>query len=386
MRGTTHERTRPAFRLAASRAGHAAAQRRRRLIIINTFAALSLVTLAACGSSSTPAASTSATASPTAAAAVPLVVYSAQGYDSVVTKAFTAATGIPVKLDDDSTGPLLTKIAAERNNPQWGLLWVDGDTAFAALDQQGQLLDYTSPTTLTSVGSSLVPTDHSYVPASTTVMAALIYNAAKAPAVPSTYQDLLGSKYKGLVGMNDPSQSGPTFPFIAGLMFQMGGTSGGVSAGESYLTKLKANGLHVYPTNGDTLHALETGQITYGLIQSSAATGEVVKAPKSSSFNPKVIYLPNSTLLPAAIGIDKAAPAVEQAEAKQFIEYVLSPAGQAVMQTGDPSGDSLYWPIVPGVTALSALPPFPATSQRIDPYFWGPLEGQVNAWFDSNIK
>ena len=97
------------------------------------------------------------------------------------------------------------------------------------------------------------------MPVSTTVMAAVIYNAAKVSAVPATYQDLLGSQYKGEVGMNDPSQSGPTFPFIAGLMDQFGGTANGVAAGESYLTKLKANGLQVFPTNGDTLHALETG-------------------------------------------------------------------------------------------------------------------------------
>jgi iron(III) transport system substrate-binding protein len=347
------------------------------------FALLALGVMTACGST---AAATLTPTGTSAHAVVPLVVYSAQGYDSVVTKAFQAATGIPVKLDDDSTGPLLTKVAAERNNPQWGLLWVDGATAFAALDQQGQLLDYSSSTALTAVGQSLVPSDHSYVPISTTVMAALIYNAAKAPAVPTSYQDLLQSRYKGLVGMNDPSQSGPTFPFIAGLMNQMGGQTSGVSAGETYLTKLKANGLHVFPTNGDTLHALETGQIVYGLIQSSAATGEVLKAPKSANFDAKVVYLPSSTLLPAAIGIDKGAPAAEQAEAKKFIEYVLSPAGQAIMQTGDPSGDSLYWPIVPGVSALPALPSFPATYQTIDPYFWGPLEGQVNAWFDSSIK
>jgi iron(III) transport system substrate-binding protein len=366
-----------------SRVAEGAAHTRRCLAFVSTLAAMSLGALVACGGTSAASPSTTAL---TTSSVIPLVVYSAQGYDSVVTKAFQQATGIPVKLDDDSTGPLLTKVAAERNNPQWGVLWVDGATAFASLDKQGQLLDYASPTALTSVGQSLVPADHSYMPISTTVMAAFIYNAAKAPAVPATYQDLLQPRYKGLVGMNDPSQSGPTFPFIAGLMNQMGGQSNGVSAGESYLTKLKANGLHVFPTNGDTLHALETGQIVYGLIQSSAATGEVLKAPKTANFNAKVVYLPSATLLPAAIGIDKGAPPAEQAEARRFIEYVLSPAGQAVMQTGDPSGDSLYWPIVPGVTALSALPPFPSAYQTIDPYFWGPLEGQVNAWFDSNIK
>jgi len=317
---------------------------------------------------------------------VPLVIYSAQGYDGPVTKAFSAATGIPVKLVDDSTGPLLTKVAAERNNPQWGLLWVDGDTAFAALDKQGQLLAYAPPVTLNPAGQSLVPADHSYVPVSTTVMAALIYNAAKVKSVPTSYQDLLGPAYKGRVGMNDPSQSGPTYPFIAGLMNQLGGQSSGVSQGEAFLRALKGNGLHVSPTNGDTLHALETGLISYGLIQSSAATGEVTKAPKSASFDPKVVYLPKPTLLPGVIGIDKAAPAAVQGEARKFVEFVLSPAGQAAMKSGDPKGDSLFWPVVPGIAALPALPAFPTTYQRLDPYFWGPLENKINTFFDTTIK
>jgi hypothetical protein len=53
---------------------------------------------------------------------VTLVVYSAQGYDKVMTAAFQKATGIPVKLDDNSTGPLLPQIEASTNNPNWGLL------------------------------------------------------------------------------------------------------------------------------------------------------------------------------------------------------------------------------------------------------------------------
>jgi iron(III) transport system substrate-binding protein len=97
--------------------------------------------LTACSCSSTPAAATSASSSAAASAAaaskVTLVVYSAQGYDSAMTKAFTQATGIPVKLDDNSTGPLLTQIEASKNNPNWGLLWVDGATAVAGLDTQG---------------------------------------------------------------------------------------------------------------------------------------------------------------------------------------------------------------------------------------------------------
>jgi iron(III) transport system substrate-binding protein len=337
--------------------------------------------LTGCAASAAPSASSDGKA-----AVEPLVLYAAEGYDSVASKAFTAKTGIPVKLVDDSTGPLLTKIAAEKNNPQWSLLWIDGDTAFASLDKQDQLLPYAATASWNAVGKTILPKDDSYTPTGTTVMAALIYNAAKTSAVPKAYSDLLTSAYNGKVGMNDPSQSGPTYPFIAGIMNQLGGQSNGIAGGEAYFTKLKANGLKVFPTNGDTLHALETGQIDYGLIQSSAASGEVAKVTPTANFQPKVVYLPKSTLLPSIIGIDKGASTIQKAEAKKFVDYVVSPAGQAVMLTGDAQGDSLFWPVVAGTSSLPALPAFPQAYQQISPTFWGPLQSQVVTWFDSNIK
>jgi iron(III) transport system substrate-binding protein len=324
--------------------------------------------------------------SSTAATVEPLVLYAAVAYDAPMAKAFTKATNIPVKVVDDSTGPMLTKVAAEKNNPQWSLLWADGDTAFASLDKQNLLLDYAPTAAWTTVGKGLVPSDNSYTPTGTTVMAALIYNSAKVSSVPTSYDDLLTAPYSGKVGMNDPSQSGPTYPFIAGVMNQLGGQTKGIAAGEAYFTKLKSNGLKVYPTNGDTLHALETGQIDYGLIQSSAATGETIKVKPTASYAPKIAYLPKSTLLPSVIGIDKGASATQQTEAKKFVDFAVSPAGQKIMQGADPSGDSLFWPIVNGVTALSQLPAFPTDYQRIDPTYWGPLQSQVVTWFDASIK
>ena len=111
--------------------------------------------LAACSSSSSTAStstttstastsggSTSSTQASTAAstAKVPLVVYAAEGYDATVCAAFQKATGIPTKLEDNSTGTLLAQISAERNNPQWGVFWSDGDESYAALDLQGYLV------------------------------------------------------------------------------------------------------------------------------------------------------------------------------------------------------------------------------------------------------
>jgi iron(III) transport system substrate-binding protein len=342
------------------------------LVVIGAVA-MALFTIA--GEQSAPAAST------------PLYVYSAQGYDSDVSKAFTKATGIPVNLVDDSTGPLLAKIQAEKNNPRWGVLWVDGNTPFAALDKQGLLATYKSKASFNTLGKSLVPTDNSYIPTGTTVMAAMIYNADKVTNVPTSYQDLLKPQYKGMIGMNDPSQSGPTFPFIAGIFNQLGGQTNGVKAGEEFFKQLKGNGLQVFPTNGDTKHALETGLINIGLIQSSAAIGEVIKftAKPQAGFNPKIVYLPKSTLLPSVIGIDDKVSATEQVEAKKFVDFVLSAAGQKAMQGGDASGDSLYWPVIGGINPLPQLPAAPAF-QSIDPYFWGPQQGTIDDWFDTNIK
>jgi iron(III) transport system substrate-binding protein len=351
--------------------------RRRKLLLITGILSAGAIALAGCSSASSGA-SGSSSASAKSTAKTTLVIYSAQGYDHAAAAAFQKATGIPVKLDDNSTGPLLTQIEASKNNPNWGLLWVDGATAFAGLDQQGLLLKGFEPNvTWNSLGSQSVPADKSYTPTGVTLMAALVYNQAKVKNPPATWQDLLQSQWKGAVGMNDPSQSGPTYPFIAGMMNYLGG----VSAGESYYSKLKANGLIIHPTNGPTLQALTSGQIKLALVQSSAGIGAVL-GDKSLA----VKYLDPVTLLPSAIGIDAKAPPAEQAEAKKFIEWVLSPAGQHVMQTGDPTGDSLYYPVLQGTSPLSALPSLASVrTQTINPYTWGPREATINTWFDSNI-
>jgi iron(III) transport system substrate-binding protein len=314
----------------------------------------------------------------TAASKPTLVVYSAQGYDKAMVAAFTKATGIPTSLDDNSTGPLLTQIEASKNNPNWGLLWVDGATAFAELDQQHLLMKGFEPMVAwNSLGAQSVPADKSYTPTGVTLMAALVYNSKTVTDPPSTWNDLLQPQWKGDVGMNDPSQSGPTFPFIAGIMSHLGG----VNQGEQFFTALKNNGLVVNPTNGPTLQALTAGQIKLALVQSSAGIGA-----KLGDSSLQVKYLNPVTLLPSAIGIDaKAAPAV-QAEAEQFITFVLSKQGQHVMQTGDPTGDSLYYPVLKGVNPLPALPSLAAvTTQSINPYVWGPREPTINTWFDNTI-
>lgn len=340
--------------------------------------ALSVAVMAAavgCGSS------TSSTSSAKSGSVQPtLVVYSAQGYDQAVVDAFQKATGVPTKLVDDSTGPLLAKVAAEKSNPQWGVLWTDGDEGFAALDQQGQLLKGYEPNVqFTAPGKAVLPSDKSYIPTGVTMAGTVIYDSSKTPKPPTAWQDLLTPAWSGKVGMNNPAISGPTFPFVAGMMNLLGGED----QGKAFYSKLKSNGLHVYPTNGDTLHAMATGQIQIGLVQSSAGLGaaEQVKNP-----NIKTSFLKGASLLPGVIGIDAKAPAAVRSEAKRFAEFVLGPEGQKAMLNGAPGSDSLFWPVVRGVAPLPAMPALTSVQyQTVDPYVWGPKEAEINSWFTANI-
>jgi len=346
------------------------------LVVASLALSGSSLMLAVLGSTASAGASSSGSTS----AKVPLVLYAAEGYDSAMAAAFQKATGIPVQLDDDSTGPLLAKVVAERNNPKWGILWVDGATAFAGLDQQGLLYRGFEPNVnFTTIGNANIPKDKSYVPTGFTLMPGIVYNSSvlSKSQLPTSYAALLGPSWKGAVGMNDPAVSGPTYPFVAGLMNQLGG----VSQGESYFTKLKSNGLNVYQTNDVTLNALESGTIKVALIQSSAGIGASLKTP-----NVKVDFVPHATVLPGAIGIDKKASPTVRAEAEKFINFVLSTKGQKVQQSGDPVGDSLYWPVLQGIAPKAGLPTLSGIStQTINPYLWGSRENTINQWFTQNI-
>jgi iron(III) transport system substrate-binding protein len=324
-----------------------------------------------------------------------LVVYSAQGYDKSMVAAFHKKyPNIPVTLNDNSTGPLLTQIEAERNNPRWGLLWVDGTTAFAGLDQQHLLARNVAFNTrlYNSLGHANVPRDRSFAPTGVTLVPGVASNISRVHVPPTTLSGLLAyaKAHHGKVGMNDPTQSGPTYPLIAGIMNYLGhgNVARGEARGKSYFLQLKKYGLSSNGTNGTTLPQLDNGTFNIALVQSSAAIGDSRSIPTKAGGNPanRAGYLAPATELPSAIGIDAKAPAAVKAEAVKFIDFTLSKAGQHVMQTGDPWGDSLYYPVVNGVRPRRGLPSLAKVkTQAINPYAWGPLERSINAWWVSHI-
>jgi iron(III) transport system substrate-binding protein len=307
---------------------------------------------------------------------VPLIIYNGKNYLPGTAEAFTKKTGIPTEEVSDSTGVLLAKIEAERNNPHWGVFWSDGAAAYVTLADQGLLVRNFEPDTgtLTPLGRKLVPADKSYIPTAITIAGAIVYNPSVTPHPPTNFAQLTETKWRGAVGMNNPAISGPTYTAVAGIMNQMGG----VARGEAYFKRLAANGLHVYTTNKVTLSALLHGQIKLAIVQNNAG---VELAEKYHQL--KVAYPVAATVLPSVIGIDAKMSKLEIAEAKRFAEFVYSSAGQKVMQKVNPYGG---WPIMEGVRKAPLLPNLSTLHlQFLDTPLWGSREATINEWFTANI-
>lgn len=306
-----------------------------------------------------------------------LVLYSALDYGPAVAKAFTEKTGIDVTVVDVSTGALLAKVSAEAHRPAWSLVWFDGDLAAAALDKAGLLATHTVPTLpWTALGRSLISGDGSYTPTGLTLADAFTYHPATLPQPPSHWQDLLAPAYRGAVGMNNPAISGPMYPMLAGMLSQ----AGGWPAGQSYVLALKANGLHVYAKNANTLAALRASDIKLAITQSSAAWYVAAQDPSLK------VALPDPAFaLPSIIAVAPGLSRAQQAAAQRFIRFVMSPEIQKLrMAQGE--GDGYYWPLTNNVQPRKSLPPLATLSvTRLPAGDWGPRESRVNSWFSKAV-
>jgi iron(III) transport system substrate-binding protein len=308
-----------------------------------------------------------------------IVLYSAIGYGQKVADAFTKSSGIPVKLVDLSTGPLVAKVQAEKQNPQWNLAWFDGAEAMRDLASQGLLSKGWEPNVKWNTLSKEVrPADKAYVPGGVTLAGVFLVNTKLVPEnkTPQSWQDLTKPEFKGLVGMPNPAVSGPTYPLMAGLMQSLGG----VDQGKALLTSLKQNGLQVFDTGGPLVKQLYAGAVAVAATQSTRGVAGLVAKEAV-----RVVFPKGVSLLPSDFGLSaKSSPEV-LAASKKFIEYFLSPEGQKVaLESGD--SDGYYYPLIEGASANALAMPIEKTGyQKVDPLTWGPREAELNTWFANTI-
>lgn len=308
------------------------------------------------------------------ARAAGLTIYSRLDYAGAVARAFTAKTGIAVRVHRPPPTGLADRIAREGAKPEWSLAWFYGAPTATFLDERGLLARHLKvPAGLSDAARALVPADASAIPTGIVLGGVLVMAKAAPFAPPVRWRDLTAPAYRGLLGMADPATDTAAWGGIASLL-----ASDGWPGGKPFVVALKAAGLHVYATGQSTIAALRTGTIQLALVRSPIA----FHAAAEPDAGLQVVIPAPAVPMPALIAMAPRLPQATRQDAEAFIAYATSPAGQAVAR-GTDNADSAFWPVVDGAAPVT-LPPLDGLETRPAAALDGHAAAAV-AWFEHDI-
>ena len=261
----------------------------------------------------------------------PLVVY-LNDFDELIEPLFEEASGYDIELVSGNGAEVQSRIEAEKSNPNWDVVWLDGQGSFARWEEDGILLENISlenEINLNEFGESLVPTSKAYYPTGAHAASVIVYNTNEISAedAPKTWEDLTNSKYKGVVGMADPAVAAPAYPFVAWFFEDLG-----MDGGKEFFTKLFNNGTKVYPKNPNVVEALLSGDLKVAALQESNAY------KMKQDGEPIEIVWPKEGA-PASVRYAAISKETDQEEvAKAFISFLLEKETQEEMISAGTEG------------------------------------------------
>ncbi|HCI9397721.1 TPA: ABC transporter substrate-binding protein [Klebsiella variicola] len=259
---------------------------------------------------------------------------------------FEQQTGVKVTVFQATTGKVMARLEAEQANPQADvLISASWDTA-EDLHQRGWLLPFASANA-DQVPANLKSAD--YIAQGVSALG-IVWNSKSGTPEPKEWRDLTQPAFKDKVTTPDPALSGASLDLLIGLQNSMGDQAW------QLFDDLKKNGMVVSGPNAQAVTPVMQGAkaavfgavdyVSYGNIQQ----GESLK----------VIFPASGTVIaPRPMMILKTSQHAD--DAKAFIDYVLSPEGQARV------ADAWLMPARRDVAAkrplLDALKALPTTSE-----------------------
>ncbi len=170
---------------------------------------------------------------------------------------------VTVNVTRESTGVITSRLLAEKDNPVADVVWGLSATSLLVLKQEGMLEPY-APEGVDRILPQFKDTDEtpSWVGIDAWETAWIVnkevLKSHGIDTVPTSYQDLLDPKYKGLIAMSNPASSGTGLLTVNGIL-----TLYGEEEGWNYLDELDKN-VAVYMHSGSQ-PAKETAAGEYGI-------------------------------------------------------------------------------------------------------------------------
>jgi iron(III) transport system substrate-binding protein len=253
-----------------------------------------------------------------------LVVYSGRDEELVgpLLDAFEAASGITVKVRYANSIEMAAQLLEEGDRTPAQVFLSQEPGALGALSAEGLLAELPADIT-DSVDPQYSSTDNTWV-GLTGRARVIAYDGEELTEsdVPTSVFDLTDPRWRGQVGIAPTNASFQSFVTALRVLE-------GEAAAEEWLRGLVANEAQIFPRNGAILEAVNTGVIDVGLInhyywfQQAAEVGaENMRAQLRYGEPGTASALVNVT------GAGILAPSADNAEALEFVRYLLSTEGQ----------------------------------------------------------
>ena len=264
---------------------------------------------------------------------------------------FTEETGIKIDYIRLSAGEMLTRVEAEKDNPQAALMFGGSTDNYIAAADRGLFEPYQSPELANTPAAYLDPTG-TWNP----IYVGCIAFACNSDwfkengyEYPKTWADLLDEKYKGEIIMAHPATSGTAYTVLATLI-QLKGEEGCWE----YMTELSKNISQFTKAGSAAPNAVALGEAAIALTFSHDA---LQLTPEG--YHIELSFPEDGTGFEVgAVALIKNGPADEQENAKKFIDWICSVDGQGSYAENDsfrvPTNTQA--PVAEGLVTLDQVP------------------------------
>ena len=235
--------------------------------------------------------------------------------DAVVAAYQAAQPGVTVDLFRAPTGEVAARIAAEQRDGgvRADLLWLTDPLSIQAYDQDGLLATYTPP-----AAAALDPADQSSTYWATRLLNMVMISGTDVSPAPTDWADLADPALIDAVVLPDPGFAGSAF----GLL---GYFAEDPAYGIDFYQRLKDNGAVIVKSPDEVTTGVAEGRFKAGITLDFSARAAVAKG------SPVKLVWPASGAVTMYSPIALVQGSTNAAAARSFIDFVLSPEGQAVI-------------------------------------------------------
>lgn len=237
----------------------------------------------------------------------------------------------------DGTEKVIAKLHAEQDakSIQADVLLIADAPTMETLKAGSFLQTYKSP--FASAFDKQFVDAEGYYTGTKIINSGLAINTTANLAKPAMWKDLLKPDYKGKLVSPSPQYSGAAALNYAVFL-------NNTAYGADFIKGLRANSMTIVQANGDALNKIISGEAPVGIV-----TDNGVRAAKAKGSPVEMIY-PTDGAIPVTEPVGIVAGTKNLDAAKAFVDFVLSPDGQALIVTQN------YIPLLPGVAPPTGVP------------------------------